>query len=282
MKMDPDKPTFFERLSSLLLREPEDREQLIQLLHSAHERELLDADALSITEGALAASEIIVREVMVPRARMEVIDIEDPLDRIIEQTNRTAHSRFPVIEDSRDNVIGILLAKDLLRIRKDKPFNLRDWLRPAVFIPESKRLNVLLREFRVSHNHMAIVIDEYAGVCGLVTIEDVLEQIVGDIEDEYDFDETESHIVPGKNGRWRVKAITELDDFNDYFHTGFAGDGIDTVGGLVVNELGHLPKRGETVDRQGWRFTVLRADSRRVQMLLVEKLPEPVRPAADA
>ena len=174
--MDPDRPTFFERLSSLLLREPEDREQLIRLLHSAHEKNLLDADALSITEGALAASEVNVRDVMVPRAKMEVVDIEDPLEKIIEQTNRTAHSRFPVIEENRDNVIGILLAKDLLRIRKDKPFNLRDWLRPAVFIPESKRLNVLLREFRVSHNHMAVVIDEYAGVSGLITIEDVLEK----------------------------------------------------------------------------------------------------------
>ena len=271
--MDPDRPTFFERLSSLLLREPEDREQLIQLLHSAHERELLDADALSITEGALAASEIIVRDVMVPRARMEVIDIEDPLDRIIEQTNRTAHSRFPVIEENRDNVIGILLAKDLLRIRKDRPFNLRDWLRPAVFIPESKRLNVLLREFRVSRNHMAIVIDEYAGVSGLVTIEDVLEQIVGDIEDEYDFDEAEDNIRQDQFGRFRIKAQTTIEDLNAEFGTTFSDEECDTVSGLVLNALGRVPRRKEEFDIENLHFQVLRADRRRLYTLLVTHGP---------
>ena len=189
-----NKPGFLERISSLLLREPEDREQLIQLLHSAYERNLLDADALTITEGALAASEISVRDVMVPRPQMDVVDIDDPLEEIVAYVNQTAHSRFPVIDGSRDNVIGILLAKDLLRMQTEDDFSLRDWLRPAVFIPESKRLNVLLREFRVSRNHMAVVVDEYAGVCGVVTIEDVLEQIVGDIEDEYDFDEADDNI----------------------------------------------------------------------------------------
>ena len=281
---DPShKPSWLERLSTLLLREPEDREELVALLHSAFERNLLDAVALAMIEGVLEVSELAVRDVMVPRSQMDVVSVDDAVETFLPYVMETAHSRFPVIGDSKDEVLGILLAKDLLSYFADRDaFDLRDSLRPAVFIPESKRLNVLLREFRQTRNHMAIVVDEYGGVAGLITIEDVLEQIVGDIEDEYDFDETESHIVPGKNGRWRVKAITELDDFNDYFHTGFAGDGIDTVGGLVVNELGHLPKRGETVDRQGWRFTVLRADSRRVQMLLVEKLPEPVRPAADA
>ena len=281
---DPShKPSWLERLSTLLLREPEDREELVALLHSAFERNLLDAEALAMIEGVLEVSELAVRDVMVPRSQMDVVSVDDAVETFLPYVMETAHSRFPVIGDSKDEVLGILLAKDLLSYFADRDaFDLRDSLRPAVFIPESKRLNVLLREFRQTRNHMAIVVDEYGGVAGLITIEDVLEQIVGDIEDEYDFDETESHIVPGKNGRWRVKAITELDDFNDYFHTGFAGDGIDTVSGLVVNELGHLPKRGETVDRQGWRFTVLRADSRRVQMLLVEKLPEPVRPAADA
>ena len=281
---DPShKPSWLERLSTLLLREPEDREELVALLHSAFERNLLDAEALAMIEGVLEVSELAVRDVMVPRSQMDVVSVDDAVETFLPYVMETAHSRFPVIGDSKDEVLGILLAKDLLSYFADRDaFDLRDSLRPAVFIPESKRLNVLLREFRQTRNHMAIVVDEYGGVAGLITIEDVLEQIVGDIEDEYDFDETESHIVPGKNGRWRVKAITELDDFNDYFHTGFAGDGIDTVGGLVVNELGHLPKRGETVDRQGWRFTVLRADSRRVQMLLVEKLPEPVQPAADA
>jgi len=272
-KMDPDRPTFFERLSSLLLREPEDREQLIQLLHSAHERDLLDADALSITEGALAASEIIVRDVMVPRARMEVVDIDDPLDKIVEQINRTAHSRFPVIEENRDNVVGILLAKDLLRIRKDKHFNLRDWLRPVAFIPESKRLNVLLREFRVSRNHMAIVIDEYAGVSGLVTIEDVLEQIVGDIEDEYDLDETEDNIRQDHFGRYRVKAQTAIGDFNAEFGTSFSDDECDTVGGLILNQLGRVPRRKEEIDIDDLRFLVLRADRRRLYTLLVIRRP---------
>ena len=273
--MDPDQPTFFERLSSLLLREPEDREQLIQLLHSAHERDLLDADALSITEGALAASEIVVRDVMVPRARMEVVDIEDSLDMIVEQVNRTAHSRFPVIEGNRDNVIGILLAKDLLRIRQDRPVRLRDWLRPAVFIPESKRLNVLLREFRVSHNHMAIVVDEYAGVSGLVTIEDVLEQIVGDIEDEYDFDETEDNIRQDQFGRYRVKAQTTIEDFNAEFGTRFSDEDCDTVGGLLLNSLGRVPQRKEEIDIDDLHFVVLRADRRRLYTLLVTRLPMP-------
>ena len=184
MDSSSNKPTFFERLSTLLLREPEDREQLIQLLHSAFERNLLDADALSITEGALSASETSVRDVMVPRAQMDTIDVDDPLADIVRQVIETAHSRFPVHDGNRDNVIGVLLAKDLLRMQTEVDFNLRDWLRPAVFIPDSKRLNVLLREFRVSRNHMAVVVDEYGGVAGLVTIEDVLKQIVGDIVDE--------------------------------------------------------------------------------------------------
>ena len=278
--METDSPSFFERLSALLLREPEDREQLIQLLRSAHERKLLDADALSITEGAMAASEIVVSDVMVPRARMEVVDIEDSLNDIIEQVRRTAHSRFPVIEDSRDNVIGILLAKDLLRIRQSRPFKLRDLLRPAVFIPDSKRLNVLLREFRVSRNHMAIVVDEYAGVCGLVTIEDVLEQIVGDIEDEYDFDETHDNIRLDASGRYRVKARTEIVDFNEAFATDFSDEEFDTVGGLILRHLGRMPKRNEIIEIDGVRFQVLRADSRRLYTLLVDA-PKP-KASADA
>ncbi len=271
--MDPDRPTFFERLSSLLLREPEDREQLIQLLHSAHERELLDADALSITEGALAASEIPVRDVMVPRARMEVLDIEDPLDRIIDQINHTGHSRFPVTEENRDNVIGILLAKDLLRVRNENTFNLRNCLRPVVFIPESKRLNVLLREFRVSRNHMAIVIDEYAGVSGLITIEDVLEQIVGDIEDEYDFDEAEDNIRQDQFGRFRIKAQTTIEDLNAEFGTNFSDEDCDTVSGLILNTIGRVPRRKEEFDIDGLHFQVLRADRRRLYTLLATRRP---------
>ena len=281
MDIHPDtRPSFFERLSSLLLREPEDREQLIKLLHSAHERKLLDADALSITEGALAASEIAVSDVMVPRAQMEVISIDDPLDKIIAMLNRTGHSRFPVIDGDRDQVIGILLAKDFLRLKSNVPFNLRSWLRPAVFIPESKRLNVLLREFRVSHNHMAVVVDEYAGVCGLITIEDVLEQIVGDIEDEYDFDEADDNIRLDQSGRYRVKAQTTIDDFNEHLGTHFGSDECHTVGGLILHHLGRVPKRSEGVDLGGLHFHVLRADSRRLYTLSVSVLPSADEPAA--
>ena len=277
--MDSDKPSFFERISSLLLREPEDREQLMQLLHSAHERNLLDADALSITEGALAASEVSVQDVMVPRAMMEFVEIDDPLDKIIAQVNRTAHSRFPVIDDNRDNVVGILLAKDLLRVRSDRAFNLRDWLHPAVFIPESKRLNVLLREFRVSHNHMAIVVDEYAGVSGLITIEDVLEQIVGEIEDEYDFDETEDNIRPDQFGRFRIKAQTSIEDFNAHFGSTFDTDECNTVGGLMLNHLGRVPRRKEEITLDGLHFVVLRADRRRLYTLLVTRGQTPDEPS---
>jgi magnesium and cobalt transporter len=212
---DSHSPGLFERLSSLLQREPEDRQQLIQLLRSAHQRQLLDADALSITEGALAASQITAREVMVPRSQMEVIDMEDSLAEVIAHVNRTAHSRLPVIDGNRDNVIGILLAKDLLRVPRDDDFRLRDWLRPAMFIPEFKRLDVLLREFRVSHNHLAVVVDEYAGVAGVITIEDVLEQIVGEIEDEHDTggDEGDENIQIEASGLYRVKAQTAVAEF---------------------------------------------------------------------
>ena len=269
-----NKPRFFERLSAILLREPGDREQLIELLHSAHERELLDADALSITEGALAASEICVRDVMVPRAKMQAIDIKTPLPQIIAQFTRTAHSRFPVIDGSRDNVLGILLVKDLLRLQDKNQFNLHDWLRPAVFIPESKRLNVLLREFRVSHNHMALVVDEYAGVSGLITIEDVLEQIVGDIEDEYDFDEDDDNIRIDHNGRYRVKAQTAIEDFNAALGTSFSDEECHTVGGLILNHLGRVPNRNETIVLDGVRFLVLRADSRRLYTLYATRLED--------
>ena len=264
------RPGLIERLTTLLLREPEDREQLIALLHGAFERRLMDADALSIIEGALAVSDMAVRDIMVPRAQMDVIDINDPFEDIVEIVLKTAHSRFPAIGESKDDVIGILLAKDLLRHFAGKEFSLRDSLRPAVFVPESKRLNVLLREFRASRNHMALVVDEYGGVAGLVTIEDVLEQIVGDIEDEYDFDETEDNIVLDNAGRYRVRAITEIADFNAAFGTRFAGEDYDTVGGLVTGHLGRMPKRNEVLIIDGVRMQVLRADSRRVHTLLVD------------
>lgn len=269
--MDPSsRPGLIERLSSLLMREPEDREQLLHLLHSAFERHLMDADALSIIEGALSVADMPVRDVMVPRAQMDFVEINDPPEKIIELVVATAHSRFPVISEGKDDVIGILLAKDLLRHFSDKNFDLRGSLRPAIFIPESKRLNVLLREFRASRNHMAVVVDEYGGVAGIVTIEDVLEQIVGDIEDEYDFDETEGTIVLDNSGSYRVKALTEIEDFNAAFGTNYSDEHFDTVGGLVIHHLGRLPKRNEVIDIEGLRFQILRADSRRVHTLLVD------------
>ncbi len=270
----PSRPSLIERLSTLLLRVPDDSEQLLALLHSAFERHLMDADALSIIEGALSVADMSVRDIMVPRAQMDVVDISDSPEKIVELVLETAHSRFPVIGEGKDDVIGILLAKDLLRHFAGKEFDLRDSLRPAIFIPESKRLNVLLREFRASRNHMAIVVDEYGGVAGIVTIEDVLEQIVGDIEDEYDFDETAGNVVIDNSGRYRVKAITEIGDFNAAFGTGFPDEDFDTVGGLIIHHLGRLPQRNETLTIDGMHFQVLRADSRRVHTLLVDPQKE--------
>jgi len=269
-----NKPSLLERLSALLMHEPEDREQLVTLLHSAFERNLLDGDALSMIEGALQVSEMQVRDIMVPRAQMDVIDVNETPDKFIPHVIATAHSRFPVIDKNRDDAIGILLAKDLLRYYAgEEEFNVRDMLRPAVFVPESKRLNVLLREFRANRNHMAVVVDEYGGVAGLVTIEDILEQIVGDIEDEYDFDESEDNIVREQSGHYRVKAQTEIADFNQAFGTDFSDADFDTVGGLILHRFGHLPKRGEAVTVGGLRFQVLRADSRRLHVLQVQRLP---------
>ena len=270
----PSRPSLIERLSTLLLRVPGDSEQLLALLHSAFERHLMDADALSIIEGALSVADMSVRDIMVPRAQMDVVDISDSPEKIVELVLETAHSRFPVIGEGKDDIIGILLAKDLLRHFAGKEFDLRDSLRPAIFIPESKRLNVLLREFRASRNHMAIVVDEYGGVAGIVTNEDVLEQIVGDIEDEYDFDETAGNIVIDNSGRFRVKAITEIGDFNATFGTSFPDEDFDTVGGLIIHHLGRLPQRNETLTIDGMHFQVLRADSRRVHTLLVDPQKE--------
>jgi magnesium and cobalt transporter len=271
------KPSLLERLSSLLLREPEDRDQLIELLHSAFERRLLDAEALSMIEGVLQVSETQVRDVMIPRSQMDVIDVSMSPEKFIPFVIETAHSRFPVFEDNRDNVIGILLAKDLLRFYAEESFNVREMLRPAVFVPEAKRLNVLLKEFRANRNHIAIVVDEYGGVSGLVTIEDVIEQIVGDIEDEYDFDETEDNILLDRSGRYRVKAVTEIGDFNSHFAATLPDEDYDTVGGLVVGRFGRLPKRGESIVIDGFTFQVLRADSRKIHALLVDK-PKPKEP----
>ena len=268
-----DKPTLLERLSAFLTREPEDREELLHLLHGSFERKLLDADALSIIEGALQVSEMTVRDIMIPRAQMDVVSSEDEPAGFIPFVLETRHSRFPVIGENKDDVIGILLAKELLNYYANpESFNLHDTLRPAVFVPESKRLNVLLRDFRANRNHIAIVVDEYGGVSGLVTIEDVLEQIVGDIEDEYDFDEAEDNMIPEANGRYRIKAQTEIADFNETLGGDFGDDEYKTVGGLVLQGFKRLPKRGESTTIGTFRFKVIRADSRRIYTVQVERL----------
>lgn len=274
MDSDSSRPhkNWLERLSALLSREPEDREELIEILHAAYDRNLMDADALAMIEGVLQVGELQVRDIMIPRSQMDIVDISESAEHFLPRVIETAHSRFPVIDGDKDNVLGILLAKDLLRMQLGEALDMRDILRPAIFIPESKRLNVLLKEFRASRNHMAIVVDEYSGVAGLVTIEDVLEQIVGDIEDEYDFDETEDNIILDKAGRYRVKATTEIADLNSTMQTDFSDDDFDTVGGLALSKFGRLPKRGESIEFDGLKVTVLRADSRRVHTLVIEKL----------
>ncbi len=250
-------------------REPENREELKELLEDAHERQLLDTDAYTIIAGALAVSELTAGDVMVPRSRIDALDINRPLSELLPQVIEAAHSRFPVYEDSKDNIIGILLAKDLLRCMVDPSVEVRSLVRPAVFIPESKRLNVLLREFRVNRNHLVIVIDEHGGVAGLVTMENVLEQIVGDIEDEYDED-AEQTIFPDGLGRWRVMASTDIDKFNEAFGCNLENDEYDTVGGWLADVLDHIPRRGDVVERDNLIIKVLRADARRALWLSVE------------
>jgi magnesium and cobalt transporter len=266
---------FLERLGALLMREPGDREQLVSLLHSSFQRNLLDAEALSMIEGVLQVSELQTRDIMIPRSQMVAIDVKDPPEQFIPFVIETGHSRFPVVGENSDDVIGILLAKDLLRYyAQEGKFDVREILRPATFVPESMRLNVLLKELRTNRNHMAIVVDEYGGVAGLLTIEDVLEQIVGEIEDEHDFDEADDNIVQEKPGQYRVKALTEIEDFNAALGTHFSDDDFDTVGGLVIGQFGGLPKRGETIRIDNLLIRVLRADSRRLHMLEVVRAPE--------
>jgi len=266
------KPSLLARFGAWLAREPEDREELVELLRTSYERNLLDADALAMIEGVLQVSEMQAREIMVPRAQMDVIDIRESPDQFIPMVIQTGHSRFPVFGENKDDVIGILLAKDLLRhYAGEEEFNVREMLRPAVFIPGSKPLNVLLKEFRKNRNHMAIVVDEYGGVAGLITIEGVIEQIVGDIEDEYDFEDVEDNIVPDKGGQYRVKALTEIADFNAVFGTRYGEQEFDTIGGLILSRFGRMPKRGEQISFDNLVFKVLRADSRRLHLLQVAR-----------
>ncbi|SDV48092.1 HlyC/CorC family transporter [Chitinasiproducens palmae] len=268
-----DRPrSLLERLTNLISPEPESRAELLEILQDARERNLLDADSLSMIEGVFQVGEMCARDIMVPRAQIDAINIADAPEQFIPFVLEKAHSRYPVYEGSRDNVIGILLAKDLLRFYAEEDFDVRGMLRPAVFIPESKRLNVLLHDFRANRNHIAIVVDEYGGVAGLITIEDVLEQIVGDIEDEYDFDEEAGNIIATPDGRYRVRALTEIEQFNETFGTNFSDAEVDTIGGLITGRFGRLPHRGERVDLDGFEFEVLRGDARQVHMLLVSRL----------
>jgi len=272
---ESDKPSLLERLSALLMREPEDREQLLKLLHSAFERNLLDGDALSMIEGALQVSEMQVRDIMVPRAQMDMIDVSETPDKFIPHVIATAHSRFPVIDKNRDDVIGVLLAKDLLRYYAgEEEFKVRDMLRPAVFVPESKRLNVLLREFRANRNHMAIVVDEYGGVAGLVTIEDVLEQIVGEIEDEDIEGDEIVEIVESEDGYYEVLGSTEIGKIERLFDMEIAADDFTTIAGLVIGEAGYVPRTGERLKLRGLDVEVLETDDRRIGRLRLRRFDE--------
>ena len=262
---------WLRRITDSFSGEPRDLDELAEVLADAHEKGLIDADALEMLRGVLEVAELQVRDIMVPRSQMVVVNRSDSPEEILPIVIESGHSRFPVIGDDRDQVTGILLAKDLLRYYTEdgqKDFDIKECLRPAVFIPESKRLNVLLKEFRVSHNHIALVVDEYGGVAGLVTIEDVLEQIVGDIGDEYDVDDDLDIRKEGER-QFSVRAQTPIGDFNRYFATDFSDEEFDTIGGLLMNHLGRLPRRGEAFAFGGLEFKVLRADRRRLDMLRV-------------
>jgi len=269
-----DARSWFGRVARVLSGErgePRDRAALVQTLRDAERRDVLGPDALAMIEGALSVGDMQVRDIMVPRVEMVVIEDDEPPEEFVGAVVESGHSRFPVIGDNRDEVVGILFAKDLLTYfarNGDDRFALADAMRPAVFVPESKRLDVLLREFRASRNHMAIVVDEYGGVSGLVTIEDVLEQIVGEIDDEHDTGD-ERLIHAHSNGEFTVKARTPVEDFNEYFKSAFDDEESDTIGGVVVRAFARLPSRLEQVTLDGFRFTVVRADKRRVHLLRV-------------
>ncbi|MBT4838546.1 MAG: CBS domain-containing protein [Methylococcales bacterium] len=273
--MSEDKPlnpslSWIGRMSKVLTGdEPRDMDQIIQILRDAQKRYLLGPDALSMIEGAIQVSEMQVRDIMIPRAQMVVVSRDEPLEEFLPTIIESAHSRFPVIADDKIEVIGVLLAKDLLAYcakNKDSDFDFHDLIRPPVFVPESKRLNVLLREFKEKRNHIAIVVDEYGAASGLITIEDVIEQIVGDIEDEHDFDD-DSMILELNESEFTIKATTPIEDFNEHFNTDFKDDDFDTIGGLIINKIGHLPKRGEFVSIGSMHFDVVSADNRRIHIL---------------
>jgi magnesium and cobalt transporter len=275
MTTEPESKSLLERLSDLLSPTPasasERRVELLETLRESHKEGLIDADALAMIEGVFQVGELAARDILVPRSQIDWIDINESIEDTIAEVIKAAHSRFPVYEDNRDNVIGILLAKDLLRHSQEDDFQLRDWLRPAVFIPESKRLSVLLRDFREHRNHIAIVVDEYGGVAGLVTIEDVLEQIVGDIEDEHDTDDIEDNIIKVSESKFRIRGITELEQVNDALGTSFQDDDNDTLAGFILKNIGRGPHKGESIKIHNIIFEIQRADARQVHVLLATK-----------
>lgn len=263
--------SWIERLGQALQGELKDREQFIVVLNEALKNNIIDQDAFGMIDGALQVAEMQVRDIMLPRSQMVVLEMDSSEEALMDTVIVSTHSRFPVVGESNDEVVGILLAKDLLPhlvSEDDKKLNIRDVLRPAVFVPESKRLNILLKEFRSTRNHIAIVVDEYGGVAGMVTIEDVLEQIVGEIEDEHDFDE-DVFILEHSEKRATVKAITPIEEFNEHFDTQFTDDEFDTIGGIVMNALGHVPKRGELVLIDNLEYKILRSSNRRIDLLEV-------------
>lgn len=276
----PATKSLLDRILALVRREPEDREGIKAVLEAAHDRDLIDVESYGMIKGALAMSERTVADIMVPRSRMDLLDVAQPLPQQLAFIIETAHSRFPVYEDDRDNIIGILLAKDLLRGMLEPGIELRSLIRPAVFIPEAKRLNVLLRDFRASHNHLAIVIDEHGGISGLVTMEDVLEQIVGDIEDEFDDDDEQSIFPEGEN-QWRLMATTEISHFNETFATDLPDDEYDSVGGWLGGQLGRIPRRGDSAVHRDMLIEVIRADARRALWLRAKRTQAPATPDAD-
>ncbi len=263
----PHQRSLLERISHFLTGEPQDQEDLLEILRESQEKRLLDSDALSMIEGVMQVSEMRVRDIMIPRSQMVVVPREAELETIFPLVVEFAHSRFPVIEEDRSKVVGILLAKDLLaHALRDKNLKVEDVMRPVSVVPESKRLNVLLKEFRTERNHMAIVVDEYGNAAGLVTIEDVLEQIVGKIEDEHD-DEPKAYISQRSEREFIVSALTPIEDFNEHFSADLEDDECDTIGGLILQRLEHFPKKGEKVEIDDFGFEVLRADNRRVHLL---------------
>lgn len=259
---------WLRRLSRKMGGDAQDRGEVLEFLRDAAMREVIEGDALAMLEGVLGVADIQVREIMVPRAQMTVLNRDDDGPTLLRTVVESGHSRFPVMDEDREKIVGILLAKDLLRLamQDDAPFDIKEFMRTPVFVPESKRLNVLLREMRRSRVHMAVVADEYGGIAGLVTIEDILEQIVGEIDDEHDIDEDVNIRKDGER-QYTVRGQTPIDEFNEYFQTELSDDEFDTVAGLIMKQLGRLPRRGETLQLSGFEVKVLRFDRRRIETL---------------